>query len=170
MIALEFDAAERAGRIVIQPNHSWSWRANVWLVAVLAAVSGAIGLGFAWRGMWPVLPFAGLEVVVVLGSLYYCVRRTHTQEVLTFSPDMLLFERGVREPRVRRQFQRYFTRIFVRPPPHPWYRKRIALRCRGQELEIGSFLTSEEKDDLVSALRDMIQRIESLPPDSLSRQ
>lgn len=163
MIAWEFDAAEGAGRIVLRPNRSWSWRANAWLVATLLAVSGTIGFGFAWRGMWPILPFTMLEVVVVLACLYYCVRRTHLQEVLTFSPDYLLFERGIGRPQVRHRFQRYFTRFFVRPSEHPWYRKRIALRCRDQELEIGSFLTSDEQDDLVAALRDIIHRLESLP-------
>ena len=170
MIACEFDPAAGGGRIVLQPNRSWTWRANACLVGSLMIVSGAVGLLLAYRGLWPVLPFTAIEGLVLLGCLYYCVRRTHLQEVLTFSPEYLLFERGIGRPHTRRRFQRYFTRFFVRPPSHPWYRQRIALRCRDQELEIGSFLTGEEKAALVSALEDMIQRLEDTPPGSRLRQ
>jgi len=170
MIASEFDGTAGGGRIVLRPNRSWSWRANVCLLGTLMIVSGGIGTVLALKGLWPVLPFTAAEGLVLLGCLYYCVRRTHTQEVLTFSPDYLLFESGVGRPRTRRLFQRYFTRVFVRPAAHPWHQQRIALCCRDQELEIGSFLTSEEKEDLIAALREMIHRLESLPPASRSRQ
>jgi uncharacterized membrane protein len=169
VILSEFDDAERQGRIVLRPNRSWTWRANTYLVATLALVSGTIGVLFAMRGMWLILPFTVLELTVLLGCLYYCVRRTHLQEVLTFSPEYLVFERGIREPSVRRRFQRYFTRFFVHPPPHRWHQKRVALKCRDTELEIGSFLNGDEKERLVVALRDMIQRLETLPP-SRARQ
>ena len=170
MIAAEFDTTAASGRIVMRPNRSWSWRANLYLLGTLMVVSGGVGMVLALLGLWPVLPFTVVEGLVLLGCLYYCVRRTHTQEVLTFSPDYLLFESGIGRPRTRRLFQRYFTRVFVRPPSHPWHRQRIALCCRGQELEIGSFLTSEEKEDLITALREMIHRLESLPPASRPRQ
>jgi uncharacterized membrane protein len=170
VITCEFDAASAGGRIVLRPNHSCSWRANVCLAGTLVAVSGTIGSILALRGLWPILPFAVAEGLVVLASLYWCTRRSHMQEVLTFSPDYLLYERGVRRPGTRCQFQRYFTRFLVQPASHPWYRQRIALRCRDQELEIGSFLTSEEQEDLVRVLRDMIQRLDGAPSASPLRQ
>ncbi len=161
MIASEFDRAGPGGRIVLRPNRSWSWRANTYLVATLMAVSGSMASVFAYRGMWVILPFTALEMSVLLACLYYCVRRTHLQEVLTFSPDYLIFERGITRPQIRRRFQRYFTRFCVRAAEHPWYRTRVSVRCRETDLEIGSFLTSEEKEDLVAALRDMIWRLDS---------
>ena len=170
MIACEFDAARSSGRIVLRPNRSGTWRANVYLAGTLMLVSGTIGLLLALRGMWPVLPFTVVEVAAVLACLYYCVRRTYLQEVLTFSTERLMYERGIGRPSTRRSFHRYFTRFFVRPSVHPWYRKRIALRCRDQELEIGSFLTSEEKDDLEAALREMIHRLDDAPGGSRRRQ
>jgi hypothetical protein len=72
-------------------------------------------------------------------------------------------EKGVNRPQVRLEFQRYFTRFFVRGSRHPWYRKQIALRCKDRELEIGSFLSSEEKDDLIRQLREMIHRLDGAP-------
>jgi len=164
MITSEFDEQAHLGRIILRPNRSWTWRANTAFVATLMGVSLTIGIGFTLQGMWVILPFTLLELSILTGCLYYCVRRTHQQEVLTFSPDSLVVERGMRRPELRLEFQRYFTRFFVKGPRHPWYRKQVALRCRDTELEIGRFLGSEEIDDLVRQLRAMIWRLDQLPP------
>jgi uncharacterized membrane protein len=160
LISSEFDETASVGRIVLRPNHSWTWRANTYLVGTLTVVSGSVGVVLAFQGLWLVLPFTAIEMGVLLGCLYYCVRRTHLQEVLTFSPDHLEFERGVKEPEIHRCFQRYFTRFFVSEPRHPWYCKRISVCCRDTEFEIGSFLSRDEKDALVAALRSMIRRLD----------
>lgn len=161
MITSDFDQASVSGRIVLRPNRSWTWRANTYFVGTLMVISLTIAVTFTLQGMWVILPFTVLEMSVLLACLYYCVRRTHVQEVLTFSPESLVLERGINRPQLRVEFQRYFTRFFVLGPRHPWYRKQIALRCRDREMEIGSFLSSDEKDDLVRQLRDMIHRFEA---------
>lgn len=163
MIACEFDAAACSGRIVLRPNRSLSWRANLCVAGTLMGLSGSFGTVLALRGFWPLLPFTVVEGLFVLACLYCCARRTHYQEVLTFSAEHLLYESGIGRPRTRKRFQRYFTRFFVRPAPHPWYRPRIALRCRDQELEIGSYLSREEQADLIAALREMIHRLDAAP-------
>jgi uncharacterized membrane protein len=163
MIVCEFDANEPRGRILLRPNHSWTWRQNLLLVASLLLVTGSTAVMFATQGLWLVLPFTVLEVAVLLGCLYYCVRRTHMQEVLTFSPEYLEFERGMRRPHLRRRFQRFFARFQVEAPAHPWRPKRIALRCGKTELQVGSFLSGHETDELVAALRTMIHRLDGGP-------
>lgn len=163
MIASEFDPDRAEGRIVLRPNRSWTWRANTLLVGTLMAASGSIATVYAYHGLWLILPFTFIEMSFLLACLYYCVRRTHLQEVLTFSPEHLVFERGVGHPDEQRRFDRFYARFFVRPPRHAWYRKRIALRCRGEEFEIGGFLAADERDDLIDVLRDMIDRLDQLP-------
>lgn len=164
MITSEFDADTRAGRIILRPNHSWTWRANAAFVATLMVISLAIAISFTLQGMWVILPFTVLELSVLTACLYYCVRRTHLQEVLTFSPELLIIERGIRAPSTRLEFERFFARFFVRAARHPWYRKRVALRCRETEVEIGAFLRDEEVDTLVTLLRRMINQLDQLPP------
>ena len=87
MITSEFDNETRCGRIILRPNRSWTWRANTTFAATLMVVSLSIGIGFTWQGMWVILPFTVLELSILVACLYYCVRRTHQQEVLTFFPD-----------------------------------------------------------------------------------
>jgi len=160
MIAADFDSSLGRGQIILRPNRSWTWRANTYFVATLMVVSLSVATVFSLNGMWVILPFTVLEIGVLTAALYYCVRRTHTTEVLTLSPARLVFERGINKPTQRLDFDRYFSRFMVEAARHPWYRKRVALRCRNQEFEVGSFLSDEEKDVLISQLRGMISRLD----------
>jgi uncharacterized membrane protein len=158
VVTAHFDERVRMGQIVLRPNRSWSWRSNTYFVTTLLAVSSVIALSFALRGYWMVLPFSALEMAALLGCLYFCVRRASQQEVLTFSIDELVVEKGHgRRERVYR-FQRYFTRVMVEPPAHPWYQPRIAIVARNERLEIGQFLGADEKRRLVGHLRHMIHQ------------
>ena len=39
--------------IVVKPNHSATWRQNLWLLAALAVPSLGAGIAFALLGAWP---------------------------------------------------------------------------------------------------------------------
>jgi uncharacterized membrane protein len=163
MIACDFDSDAVMARIILSPNRSWTWRANAFFVITLMVISLTIAAVFTARGFWVVLPFTLLEMSVLTGCLYYCVRRTHTMEVLSLNREQLVFERGIREPSIRLCFERYFTRFFVKPARHPWYRKTIELKCRDQALEVGQFLCDEEKDQLIRELRNIIHKLDNAP-------
>lgn len=164
MIACRYDQTDTSACIVLRPNRSWTWRANLYFIGTLMTVSLIMAGVFTSRGFWMILPFTILEISVLTACLYYCVRRTHTTEVLRLSREALVFERGVNRPTLRLEFERYFTRFFVQPARHPWYRKRIELKCRGRALEVGEFLADEEKDELVRELRSIIHKLDSSPP------
>ena len=46
----------------------------------LAALTLAIGVGFAFFGAWLVLPFAGLEVLLLAGAFFVYARRAGKPE------------------------------------------------------------------------------------------
>ncbi len=56
-------------------NCSISPAALLGSLAALAAVTLAIGIGFSLLGAWPVLPFAGLEVLALAIAFVVHVRR-----------------------------------------------------------------------------------------------
>lgn len=164
MISCRFDDADTSACIVLRPNRSWTWRANVYFISTLMVVSLTMAIAFTVSGFWVILPFTVLEISVLAACLYYCVRRTHVIEVLRLNREALIFERGIRGPDLHLELERYFTRFFVRPARHPWYRKRIELKCRDRALEVGQFLSDDEKDELIRYLRSIISRLDSLPP------
>ena len=158
MIATHFDESDRIGQIILRPNRSWTWRSNTYFVGTLLAVSLIVATTFALRGFWLVLPFTAIEMSALFACLYFCVRRTHEQEVLTFSVDELVVEKGHRKPEHIYRFSRFFARFLVEPARHPWYEDRIAIQARTERLEIGRFLTRDEKARLVKQLRLMVDR------------
>lgn len=164
MVSADYDATSRTGRIILQPNRSWTWQANLVFLAGLALISLTIALIFLLGGYWMILPFTLLELAAVTAAFYWCVRATHRQEVLTFSEDELLIERGIRAPEQRHVFKRLFARIFVRRPRHPWYETRIAVRSHGREVEIGDFLNPDDKKALVTELRRMVDHLAEEAP------
>ena len=166
MVSSSYDASSRTGRIVLRPNRSWTWRANVVFLSVITAVSLLIGTSFLLRGYWMILPFNLLEMTILGTCLWFCVRRTHRQEVLTFTDDELHIEAGIHRPQSRHVFKRLFARFFVRRPRHPWYGLRIAVRSHGREITIGDFLNSDDKKVLVTELQRMV---DSLAEESVAR-
>src|SRR5262245_48230471 len=56
--------------ITVKRNCSISPQALAWLLALTAAFSFGIGIGFAVFGAWPVLPFVGLEVAALAAAFY----------------------------------------------------------------------------------------------------
>lgn len=161
MVSAEFDGEHQTGQIVLQPNHSWTWRANLYFLATLFVVSFGIALAFLFQGFWMILPFAGLEMAVLTWAIYYCVRKTHRQEVLHFSMEEVVIESGVNKIEEQHRFKRFFTRVKVEAPSGSRRSQRIAIAERDHNVEVGEFLTDEEKKTLIRELRYMIAQLET---------
>lgn len=142
-------------QIVLRPNRSWTWRANLGLFYSLAAVSLTIGLSFLAKGLWLILPFNVLELTVVFLCLRYLLRRTRQREVITFTDDEVRIECGADAPERVTTFVRHWAQIQV-TPPRPSKRRRIAIRSRDTEQDIGAFLNDDDQTLLVAELRRIV--------------
>jgi uncharacterized membrane protein len=174
VLAEYFDGADSApnavrsddyvGQIVLRPNNSMTWRGMRFFLITLMSISFAMAIAFAFFGYWMILIFSAIEMSVLFGCLYYLVRRSQTQEVVWFAPQRVVLEVGRRTPEVRHEWQRFFTKVLIQPPKHPWYTSRVVLRCRDEEREIGGFLTGSDKKELIRHLRQMIAAADRLCP------
>ncbi len=164
MIETRIDDVRSAVQYVLRPNQSWTWKANVWFLGVLCSISLLIAASFALRGYWMILPFSVLELSVLLACLWVCVRRGYRQEVIVLEPEMVTLQTGQRDAALQqadtRRFERFFTRFHVEPNRHPWRETRVLLRYRDERFEIGSFLSMDEKRELVSALKRGIRYVD----------
>jgi len=167
VIRSSFDHQTHEATIVLQPNHSWTWRANLYLIASLFVISISVGFVMLWLGYWMILLFTTLEIVVLTACLHYCVKRTHQQQVLRLSPERLIVESGTRKPEQRINIHRFFAKFFIYPATQGHAKKSVALRYqdtnRNQELEIGKFLGDAEKDHLIHLLNCTIIKLDRLP-------
>lgn len=156
MIEARIDDRSHTGRIILRPNASWSWRANVWLLYTLAGLSFTIGIGFMLMGAWLILPYSFLEMSVLALCIYHCVRQCNRLEVITVSEHEVKIESGVRGPEESHKYHRLWAKFLVKSPRHPWDPATVSIRSHGKEQEIGSFLSRPDKALLVTHLRRVV--------------
>ena len=140
-------------RFVVMPNCSMSWQENKVFIASLAFISFSIAGMFALQGLWMILPFAGLEILMLTGILYWSGLQATHREVISIDADNVHIEVGRRKSRRVYQFQRAWTKVELRPPASPSRHSRLVMSSKGKELELGACLTEQERKDLAVSLR-----------------
>lgn len=123
---------------------------------VIAVCCLGIGLAFAMHGFWTVLPFAGLEVVVLGAAFYLCVSRSQIREVVTVNADIVTIEKGRQQPREHWECPRAWARVILEHSPIAWYPSRLVVAFQGQQVEIGRFLNEQERRELAEDLEGVI--------------
>jgi len=145
-----------AYRFVVRPNCALSWRTTKYLIWFFAACFAAVGAGFASLGAWLVLPFAGLELIVLVMGFYLSALAGHTREVIEIEGPLLRVLRGRRRLEEVARFPANWTRVRLHRDPRGWYPSRLVLRCHGHWLEIAGKIVEEEREELALALESWL--------------
>lgn len=156
MVKITFDEKSRNGHIILRPNLSASWRLNIYIILIFSLVCFGIAFYFFSIGAPLVLPFAGLEVMLLSTATWFFYRDYSRQEVLNFSDNEIYLESGRSRPEVMWKCPRNWAKTKLIRPSHPWYQSRVGIQSHAQFLEIGSFLNEEERDDLAHSLKAII--------------
>lgn len=113
----------------------------------------AIAIGCLLLGAWPVLPFAGLEMLVLAGGLYLLLRHADDYEVVSIRGDVVEVRQGsLTKNEHRYSFQRPWTRAVLRRHAKGWYPSRLTIGSHGREVEVGRCLNEEEREQLAQGL------------------
>jgi uncharacterized membrane protein len=147
--------AEDAGAYTLtaRRNNSLSTSGRYLVFGFVFIVSFGISLGFAAFGAWPVLPFAGLEMLVLFLAFRYIERRSDDYERLTLNGDQLLLERMEHGKLGQFEFNRYWAQVVCDAEGN-----RLALRSHGREVEFGHYLTGEERVKLARQLKERMRQ------------
>jgi uncharacterized membrane protein len=125
---------------VLYPHRSLSPQGVRYLLFAIAGMLTLVGLFFAAQGAWLVLPFFGCEIV-----LFWWAFRTNA--------------RGKsRELRKENRFAPPHW-LSVELTPRPGGDNELWLASHGRALQVGGFLTPEERDDLATALRAALRNM-----------
>lgn len=157
IVLSQFDNKDQSRRFIIRPNKPMSWRQNLLFVYSIGFISGAMALYFLYHGAWMVVPFVGLEILVLTVCLYYVYCRMDTQEVVTVDTKRVVIESGRHAVRQRNVFNRYWARVELHPPSHQWYASRLFIGSHGRQIEIGAALVEDERKKLARELAEIIQ-------------
>lgn len=125
---------------------------------VLCAFVLAIGFAFALRGIWFVFAFAVVEIVAFAFALLHYARHATDQEHIALSEGCLLIERIEAGQLHQVRLNPYWTKIVV-----PSRRcMLIELESRGVKIEVGAFVSQEEREKVALELRRELRTSSSL--------
>lgn len=146
-------------RLVIGPNASLSWLDARRFMFIVAAVALAVAGWFAARGFWPVLVFAGLNLVALGIALAVSLRHNDYREILNFNGEEIHLKFGFagRGVAFSATLPRRTTRAMLEKGPYRTSPTRLVLRWEERRLEIGQCLTDAERVDLCRRIRELLQ-------------
>lgn len=140
--------------IIARPNCSLSPASRLVFLCGLVTVTFGIALIFAWAGAWLVLPFAGLEVGVLVWAFRHVAQHAQDYEKIIIQGDRVTVESQNAERFSKQEFNRHWAQlkldISVRGNCH------LALRSYGKEFELGRFLSSPQRIMLAKQLRTQL--------------
>ena len=108
-------------RLSLMPNSSISWQGSMLFLFLISLPITIIGVTFFFYGAPLILPFAGLEILIVGSALYVVFNKSLKKEVITLTKEKLTIEKGKYRPDSISEFIREWSYVFVEKPSHHWY-------------------------------------------------
>lgn len=147
-------------RFVVRPNRSLSWHQLQGFFALMVCVTMGIAVVFAMLGFWPILPFAGLELVALGAALWLCARAGCEIEMISVDPERIEVQKGPRNngPSWQPiwQTQTAWAQVRLQPARIAWYPSRLVIRSHGTEIQLAGFLNDNERQQLAGELQRAI--------------
>jgi uncharacterized membrane protein len=148
--------------IDLVPHCSLSVRgAFVFFGLVCLGTFGVAGVATA-LGYWPVLPFAGAEMLLLGWALKTNMARRFERETIDVTETEVVIEDVRANPR-RVVFPRHWARVKIRRAKSPLHRGQLVIESHGRSREVGKFLTEEERRQLAAELRLLIGDMNQSP-------
>ncbi|SRR6266511_4126874 len=150
---------------VLRPHRSAGQRVARVVAGLVAALLVIVGAGFLLAGAWPVLPFLGLEVVLLYAALRFNQRAASACEAINLTRTALTVHRVDHWGKQSDfSFPPYWLQINLQEMPGQ--DNRLELRTHGRSLAIASFLLPHERRELALTLRRALTRVgRTTPPD-----
>ncbi len=144
-------------RVVLRTNAASNRQALLICVLFLSCAAIAIAIIFALFGAWLILPFAGLEVLLLaIGAVAAC-SHTGDADLLVISRNYVHLTQRRRSKRSVTSYIREWTRFVLVPGKTSHEPARLLIVNRVQELEIGEFLIESSKVRLYHQLTELVR-------------
>lgn len=150
-------------RIELFPHCSLSRRGAVIFFLSILAVSMTIAMLFASRGYWPILPFAGAELFLLGVALGLSLRRGRYGETILISDQNIDIIQHGRAGTRHQRFSRHWAGVRICPPPNANRPSRLVIQSHGRAIEVGSFLSEEDRRSLERRLLELIGATSQTP-------
>ena len=135
------------------PNRSLGPAGRRWFLGLMAATTLAIGAAAIAIGAWPVMPFAGLEIALVVVAFHVVARHDTDFERLEIGEHEVKVESRDALLVTRFTANRSWARVIVRSDGQ---RCTLGLAYAGRVVPLGRLLSDEGRMQLAQDLRGRI--------------
>jgi len=147
---LAFQEEHGGFSLILKRNCSISPAGLACVFAALAVAVLGIGVGFAVAGAWLILPFAGLEVVLLGGAFVLQARHATDYERIELDGGRLRVEVAEAQRVARYEMDARGARVEMEGP-------HVLLRGPKDELELGRHLDAEARRAFAAELRKRLR-------------
>ena len=138
--------------IELRPNKSSSLRQNVLFFGMLSLICITFGVGFFIVGAPLILPFAGLEIIALITIIK--LNRDWSNQLQTLTIDKLHVK--ITNNNRKKIYDRFLSKFLIQEKNGA---KVILLQSHKEKVEIGKFLTADEKDELIAILKRKVHEL-----------
>ena len=151
MVAWSARQDSGAGRtITVKPNRSLTWGQTKTLLLGFASALLAVAAYFWHLGAWMVIPFLGVELLLIAGAFYFHSLRSSRGESIEFDEENMWVKTGSG----RTGFPRPWIQVKVVRTGVPGHPNRLLVGAHGRFLQIGTFLHDRERELLASLVEE----------------
>ena len=136
--------------LTLTPNKSSTVQQNLIFFGFLSVLCLTFAIGFFVLGATMILPFAGLEIMLLFIILRVNRNWVNQSEKIYLDKLYVKLEKGKNDI----TFDRFLSKFSI--VDHKT-KKRIFITGNNQKVEIGSFLNEEEIEDLIALLKKKVQ-------------
>ena len=149
--------------IVIAPNCSLSVRGAVLFFLTACAPCFGIAGVLTFLGFWPVLPFAGLEMLLLGAALRISLARRHHRQTIVVSESQVAVQTTIGKIEREVVFPRHWAQVKLRRSTSRLHPSRLVIESHGRQCAVGDFLTEDERRGLYGKLSGLIGRVSESP-------
>lgn len=136
---------------ILHPHRSLGCKGFRILMGVVILANLLIAGIFVANGAWPVVPFCGLDVLILWLAFRVNYRSARLYERVRLTDTDLTVQRVAwKKPERRWTFQPYWLRVSMDDPPR--HESQVTLTSHGQSVVVGSFLSPDERAEFAKAL------------------
>ena len=150
-----------ATHIDLAPHCSLSPRGALLFFGSVCFATFGVASVVTWLGFWPVLPFAGAEMLLLGWALHSNMQRRHEREHIEVTEREITIDYAIPPRRV--VFPRHWAQVKIRRPKSPLHRGQLVIESHGRVHEVGKFLTEEERRQLAADLRRLVGGMNQSP-------
>jgi uncharacterized membrane protein len=141
--------------ISLSPNSSLVGIYRTIFLLSITLVCGGIGIIFYFFGAALILPFAGLELMILFIAFYLSFKWSSNKEKIYISQDIVKVERGRNKAEYSWKEFRTFTYFKVKKERDKTI--RLSFRSKGNDIYIGDFLNEDDKKILKDEIKSIIE-------------